>query len=256
MRASFLRLFPSAATSASLTLASVLSAGIVSAAPPEASSARKSKIVGVEPLASTKASPALVGRAVLVKELPKTLTPQDKKALDAAVHELRADHLEAGVALFRAWASGGPRPLWRDDANNAALWVFREAILTRSEQLAAAGDRVRFFDERTAAIDDAIAVVRGAAIAKKPVLVARLVLLSPYAREARGDEKRERQLSLDTFDAELKALEAKADETRSERNNARAAFAGVDEKTGRWLQALTALAKLAAEMKLSTPTRS
>lgn len=202
-----------------------------------------------------KADPGIAGKAIVVKELPKALAPADRKALEAVVRELKADRLEAGLGLYRSWADAGPKALWRDDATNTALWVFREGLLSRSSELSAVADRVRFLDERSAAIDDSIALLRGAILTKKPVLVARIVTLAPYARDARGDEKRERQLALETLDLELRSLEAKGEETRNERNSAKAAFASTETRAQAWLQVLHSLTKRAADMKLTSPKR-
>lgn len=211
------------------------------------------KVAAAEPLRGEKADPAVAGRALLVKELPKSLGPADRKALDAVVRELKANHLEGALSLFRTWADAGPKPLWRDDAMNTALWVFREGLLARNDEFSSAVDRVRFLDERTTAIDDAVAVVRGALLTKKPVLVAKLVVLNPYARETRGDEKRERQISYDSLDAELRTLEAKSEESKNERNSARAAIGSLEPKAAGWLQLLAALTKRATDMKLTNP---
>lgn len=212
---------------------------------PRAKPAAKSKIAHVDPLPATKADVSFVGRAVLARELPKSVSAADRTKLDAIVAELRADRLEAAVGQYRAWADGSVRSFTRDDAAQIGLWVFREGILSRNDELASAADRVRFFDERNAAIDDSLALLKGAVIVKKPVLVARIVVLSPYVKETRGDDKRERQISRDALGAEITALEAKAEEVKVERDKLRAAFNTADPKTTQQLQALAAIMKVA-----------
>jgi hypothetical protein len=109
---------------------------------------------------------------------------------------------------------------------------------------------VRFFDERNAALDDSLALLKGAVIVKKPVLVARIVVLSPYVREMHGDDKRERQISRDALGPEITALEAKAEEVKAERDKLRAAFNVADAKTTQQLQTLAAIMKTTSEMRL------
>jgi len=240
---------------ATLLVAASLAPSFAAAAPPKAAKpAATPKVAHVDALPSSKADGAVAGRALLVKELPKGIGAIDRRALDAAVAELRADRLESGVALFHAWTAGAPKPLLREDAVNTAFWVFREGILSRHDELAAAADRVRFFDERNAAADDALALLKGAVITKKPVLVAKLVIVTPYVRETRGDDKRERQVTRDAYAAEIKDLEAKSEEIKKERDEARAAFRTLDAKAGRYLQALSALVKHATDMRLTTPS--
>ncbi len=236
----------------SFALPAVIAAALVSsslaAAPPQSKPA-KSKVAHADPLPTSKADPAVAGRALLVKELPKGIGPADRRALDTVVAELRADHLETSVSLFRAWTSGAPTALLRDDAVSTAHWVFREGVLARNEELASAADRVRFFDERNAAVDDSLALLKGAVITKKPVLVAKLVVVTPYVREARGDEKRERQVTRDALEAEIKDLEAKSEEIKKERVAARAAFKALDAKNGQYMQVLAALVSHANAMR-------
>ena len=211
---------------------------------------QKSKVAQADPLPTTKADAAVAGRALLVKELPKAIGPMDRRALEGVVGELRADRLEAAAAQFRGWVTASPKQLLRDDAVNAALWVFREGVLSRSEELAAAADRVLFFDERNAAADDSLALLKGAVITKKPVLVAKLVVVTPYVRETRGDDKRERQVTRDALEAEINKLEAESEEIKKERDAARAAFRALDAKAGPHLQVLAALVKHANDVHL------
>ncbi len=129
---------------------------------------------GSESLPATKADPAIAGRALLVKELPKSLTAADRKALDVVVAELQADRLESALVQFRAWAatrdtcSARRRQTRRSGRSARASWA-------RNEEVANAVDRVRFFDERNAASTTPLALLKGAVITKKPVLVARMV---------------------------------------------------------------------------------
>lgn len=207
-------------------------------------------------LQGEKADPSIAARALGVKELPKAIGPADRKALEAVVRELKADRLEVAIAHFRAWADAGPKSLWRDDARNAALWTFREGVLSRSEKLTGMADRVRFLDERAAAIDESLTILRAALLTRKPVVVAKLAVLGPYARDARGDEKRERQIAFDDVEAELRNLEGKAEESKNERNSAGAAMTTVEPRTSAWLQVLAALTKHATDMKLTSPKRA
>lgn len=238
---------------ATVIVAALLASSLAAAAPPSkpARPANKSKVAQPAPLPSSKSDAAVAGRALLVKELPKGISALDRRALESVVAELRADRLEAAVAQFHAWAAGSPKPLLREDAVNTALWVFREGVLARSEELANAADRVRFFDERNAAADDSLALLKGAVITKKPVLVARLVVVTPYARETRGDEKRERQVTRDALEAEVRELEAKSEEIKKERDAARAAFKTLDAKTEQYMQTLAALVSHANGMRLA-----
>lgn len=203
-----------------------------------------------------KADPSVAARALSAKELPKAIGAADRKALEAVVRELKADRLESAIGLFRSWSEAGPKSLWRDDAVSSALWTFREGLLSRSEKLTSLADRVRFLDERAAAIDESLTALRAALLTRKPVVVAKLAVLGPYARDARGDEKRERQISWDAVEAELHALEAKAEESKNERNSTGAAMASVEPRTSSWLQVLAALTKQANDMKLSSPKRA
>jgi hypothetical protein len=236
-----------------LNLATLVAAFLVTgsalAAPPSKPPA-KSKVAHVDPLPTTKADVSVVGRAVLAHDLPKTINAAEHARLDAVVAELKADRVESGVAHYRAWADGSVKPFTRDEAAQVGLWVFREGILSRNEELANAADRVRFFDERNAAIDDSLALLKGAVIVKKPVLVARMVVLTPYVREMKGDEKRERQISRDALGPEITALETKAEEVKAERDKLRAAFNAADAKTTQQLQVLAALMKTTSEMRL------
>ena len=225
----------------------------VEAAPTKgAKPASKSKASQHDPLPTSKADAAIAGRALLTKELPKGLGSLDRRALDAVVAELRADRFESSVARYRAWGASSPKALLRDEAVNTALWVFREGVLSRNEELASAADRVRFLDERNAAIDDSLALLKGAVITRKPVLVARLVVVTPYAREARGDEKRERQVTRDALEAEIRDLEEKGDAVKKERDAARASFKELETKNGAHMQVLSALVNHANAMRLAS----
>lgn len=239
---------------ATVIVAGLLASSLAAAAPSSkpARPANKSKVAQPVPLPSSKADAAVAGRALLVKELPKGISALDRRALDSVVAELRADRLEAAVAQFHAWAAASAKPLLRDDAVSTALWVFREGVLAQSEELANAADRVRFYDERNAAADDSLALLKGAVITKKPVLVAKLVVVTPYARETRGDEKRERQITRDALEAEIRDLEAKSEEVKKERDAARAAFKSLDAKTGQYMQVLEALVTHANAMRLTS----
>jgi hypothetical protein len=236
-------------------VAACLCTSLAVAAPPakRPKAATKSKVAQPDPLPTSKADAAVAGRALLVKELPKGITPADRRALDAVVAELRADHLEASVALFHGWAAGSPKPLLREEAVSTALWVFREGVLSRNEELASAADRVRFLDERNAAIDDSLALLKGAVITRKQVLVAKLVVVTAYVREARGDEKRERQVTRDALEAEIRDLEAKGEEIKKERDAARATFRELEVKSGQYMQLLSALVSHANAMRLTAP---
>ena len=236
-----------------IALASLSTSLAVAAPPSKVAKPHKSKVAQPDPLPPTKADAAVAGRALLVKELPKAVGPMDRRALEGVAGELRADRLETAVAQFHGWAAASPKQLLRDDAVNAALWVFREGVLSRSEELAAAADRVRFFDERNAAADDSLALLKGAVITKKPVLVAKLVVVTPYVRETRGDDKRERQVARDALEAEIRKLEAESEEIKKERDAARAAFKAIDAKNGQYMQVLAALVKHANDTHLARP---
>jgi len=240
---------------ATVIVAACLSTAFAAAAAPSKRSLpqAKSKIAQADPLPTSRADAALAGRALLVKELPKGIATGDRRALDAAVAELRADRLEASVAQFRGWAAASPKPLRREEAVSTALWVFREGVLARNEELASAADRVRFLDERNAAVDDSLALLKGAVITRKPVLIAKLVVVTPYAREARGDEKRERQVTRDALEAEIRDLEAKSEVIKKERDAARDTFKELDATSGRYLQVLAALVSHANAMRLTAP---
>jgi hypothetical protein len=202
-------------------------------------------------LPSTRADAAMAGKALLVRDLPKNLGMSDRSKLEAAAAELKGERFASGVALYRAWANASPKQLLRDEASAVGLWVFREGVLARNEEFAAAVDRVRFFDERNIAIDDSLALLKGAVIAKKPVLLAKLVVLAPYARETHGDLKLERQVSHEAYESEIRDLEAKAEEARTEREKARAAFKALESKVTQQMQALTAIVKVSTDMRLS-----
>lgn len=193
-----------------------------------------------------KADPSVVARSALQKELPK-LAPADRTALDAVVRDLKADKLDSASSRFRAWSSGAPKIASRDDATAMALWAFREGVLARHDDLASSADKIRFLDERNAALDDSIAVLRAALVAKKPVLVARIVVLTPYVREQHGNEMRERQIGRDTYEAEIQKLTQPSDETRAERDRARSAFTA----DARLLRCLGELVKSASYAKVT-----
>ena len=203
----------------------------------------------VAPTAATlpapKADPSVVAKSALTKVLPK-LDRGDRAQLDAVVRDLKADRFDAAIAHYRAWANGSPKSLTRDEAETTALWAFREGVLARHDDVASSADRIRFLDERNAALDDSIALLRAAAVAKRPVLVARIVVLTPYVREQHGNEVRERQIGRDTYEAEIEKLTTPSDETRAERDKARAAFTA-DAKL---LQCLGELTKAASYAKL------
>lgn len=198
-------------------------------------------------LPATRADPMLVAKSALTKEPPK-LAAADRAVLDAVVRELRADRLDAALARYRAWAGGAPKALSREDVEATALWAFRAGVLARHDDVAASADQIRFLDERSAALDDSIALLRAAAVAKKPVLVARIVVLTPYAREQRGNEMRERQIGHDDYEAEIGKLTAPADQARADREKARAGFVA-DAKL---LACLGELVKAASYAKLRT----
>ena len=192
-----------------------------------------------------KADPAIVAKSALTRILP-SLKPADRAQLDAVVRDLKSDRLDAAIAHYRAWTNGTPKTLTRDEADATALWVFREGVLSRHDDIASSADHIRFLDERNAALDDSIAVLRAAAVAKRPVLVARIVVLTPYVRGQRGNEVRERQIGGDTYEAEIQKLTTPSDATRAERDKARATFAA-DPKL---LQCLGELTKAALNAKL------
>jgi len=213
------------------------------------SPAAKSKVENA-PLPSAPADVTLVGKALHAKELPKAITAADRAKLDAAVAELKQDRFEAGASIFRTWATtGAPKQITHEDAMLTAFWVFREGILTKHEELATAADRLRFFEERNAAIDDSLALLRGAAIAKKPALVAKLVVFTAYVRDAKGDERRERQVNRDAFENEIKQHDAKAEEVKLERDKLRSSFGGSDPKSTPILQLLASLVKSANDVR-------
>jgi len=200
-------------------------------------------------LPAPKADPSVVARSALTKVLPN-LAPADRAQLDAVVRDLKADRFDAAIAHYRAWTNGTPKSLTRDEAETTALWAFREGVLARHDDIASNADRIRFLDERNAALDDSIAILRAAAVAKRPVLVARIVVLTPYVREQHGNEVRERQIGRDTYEAEIQKLTTPSDDTRAERDKARAAFVA-DPKL---LQCLGELTKAASSAKLVART--
>lgn len=242
---------------ASVLLGLQVLSSVAFAAPPKPTppAAAKSKVQH-DPLPSTRADVSLVGKALLAKELPKALSTADRAELDAAVRELREDHFEAGAGLYRQWATtGAPKPLTHDDAMLSAFWVFREGILAKHDEMSIAADRLRFFDERNAALDDSLAILKGAVIAKKPAVVARIVVLTPYVRDTRGDERKERQVTRDALSNEIKVLETAAEDVKNERDKLRSAFSSVDPKSPQVLQTLTSLVKSANEMRLASSVR-
>lgn len=199
---------------------------------------------------AAKADASTVGRAALAKELPRHVTPGDRRDLDAAKAKLHADDFDGAVAVYKRWCDASVKPMSREDVVTTALWVFREGALSKNEELAAAADRARFFDERTQALDDSLALLRGAVITKKPVFTGKLVVLGPYVREARGDERRDQQVPRDGYNTEIRNLERAADEAATERTNARSAYEAVAPKHGRALQALAALVRAAEAARL------
>ncbi len=203
--------------------------------------ANKAKAQPSETLPSTKADPSQVVRAATTKALPRSLTPADRKVLDAAVAELVASRPESAIATVRAWAKGATPRLSIDDLNAAANWTFREGVLSRGGALTDAADRLRFFDERFIALTDSRAQLRGAAASRRPVVIVKLVVPSPYVKETRGDEKREKQVSRDELDALIRDADARQDEAHKEREAARAAFNALDAETQKRLTILTGL---------------
>jgi hypothetical protein len=221
-----------------------------------AEAAAKSKVQH-DPLPSTRADVSLVGKALLAKDLPKTLPAADRAKLEAAASELKEDHFEAGASIYRTWATtGSPKQLTHEDAMLTAFWVFREGILaSKHEEMTTAADRLRFFDERNAALDDSLALLKGAVIAKKPALVARIVVITPYVRDGKGDERKERQVNRDALSNEIKQLETVSEEVKAERDKLRAGFGNADPKSAQILQTLTSLVKSANEMRLASSTK-
>jgi hypothetical protein len=220
-----------------LVAALVVTPTLVFAKPPPAPTAAT--------VPAPRADPSVVAKAALTKDLPK-LAPADKSALDGVVRDLKADRFEAAVSHYRAWTNAPKTPLTREEAEQTALWAFREGVLVRHDDLAASADKIRFLDERNAALDDSIALLRAAAVAKKPVLVARIVELTPYVRAQPGNTVRERQIGRDTYEAEIQKLTTPSDETRAERDRARAAF----KADPRILQCLGEMTKSASYAKL------
>ena len=218
-------------------VASSLSGSLASAKPPPPPTAAT--------LPATKADPGTVARSSMAKVLP-SLKPADRAQIDAVVRDLKADHFDAAIAHYRAWTQGTPKSLTRDEADTTALWVFREGVLARHDDIASSADHIRFLDERNAALDDSIAILRAAAVAKRPVLVARIVVLTSYVREQHGNEVRERQIGGDAYEAEIQKLTTPSEATRAERDRARAAFVP-DPKV---LQCLGELTKAASYAKL------
>lgn len=194
---------------------------------------------------AAKADATTVGKAVLAKELPSKLPGAEKAQLEAIGARLKADDFDGAVALYKRWCDASVKPLSREEVLHTALWVFREGVLSRTDELARAGDHWRFADERAVALDDTLALLRGAAITKKPVLVAKLVVPTAYVREARGDEKRERQVLRDNYSIEIQQFEKNAEEAAAERASARSTFDALAPKHTRALQALGALTRAA-----------
>ena len=224
-------------TASCFALFLVTSAPIALAAPP----AQKAKAQPSETLPSTKADPSQVVRAAATKDLPRAITAADKKVLDAAVAELIADRPESAVATIRAWAKGTTPRLSIDDTTAAAHWTFREGLLSRGGPLAEAADRLRFFDERFIALTDSRAQLRGAAATRRPVVIVKLVVPSPYVKDTRGDDKREKQVSRDELDALIRDADARQDEAHKEREASRAAFNALDADAQKRLTILTGL---------------
>jgi hypothetical protein len=207
------------------------------AAPP----ATKAKAQPAETLPSTKADPSQVVRAASTKELPRALSAQDKKVIDAAVVELAADRPESAIATLRAWAKSATPRLSIDDTTMVAYWVFRQGVLAKGGPLADAADRLRFFDERFIALTDSRAQLRGAAASKRPVVIVKLVVPSPYVKDTRGDDRREKQVTRDELDSLIRDADARQDDAHKEREAARAAFSSLDADGQRRLTILTGL---------------
>lgn len=208
-------------------------------------SAEKAKAEAVSPVLTPRTDAALVIRARIIRDLPRTAEAADRKKLTRVAALIRAGKFDAGRAQFARWVKLASGRMSSDDIVIASLWVTREAGVGGNQELADAADRVRFADERVDALTSIVADFHAAASNRATTF--NVPVDQPYVKLAAGNERRIEHVKREELGTRIQDVEADYAKAVAESDKARASFEALEKKNRGIIVAMLSMVRAASE---------
>jgi len=200
----------------------------------------------IAPVLSSRADAALFLRAQRVKDLPRSIDAEGRRALRAAAASLAAGQLDAARNQVAKWSRPATTRISHDDVILAALWVVREGAVTRHAEIVDAADRVRFADEEVNALSMTLAELRVAASERVATRID-IPVSAAYSRDASGHEMRSELVGREEVAARLGTIEADLASATTRSDAAHQTFQELEKRNRPLMEAVVAIVRGASE---------